>query len=209
MRTLICGLLLLISTTSITGARKEIAMGGDAALHGNAGESSDVKRADPSPFVVTVVPSWSKPPGPWNKSSGRGIEMGMNTFRTLYVILTNVSKQTQAVFEPSHSWGYYAISFELRTGDGRSVEIRKKQAGFTMNVPSTFLIPPGEQMVYLIKLDDKWVADPGLPITEKEPIDIRVKAIYEIVPTPESTQQSVWTGHAESEEYHFEFLHGS
>jgi hypothetical protein len=133
--------------------------------------------------------------------------MGKNTLRTFYVILTNVSKQTQAVFEPFHSWGYYAISFVVRTGDGRIVAIRKKQTGFTRNVPSTFLIPPGDEMVYPIKLDDEWVADSGLPIAAKEPIDVRVEAIYEIEPTPESTRQSVWTGRAESPRYRYEFWH--
>jgi hypothetical protein len=168
---------------------------------------SKVQKADPSPFVVTVVPSWSGQSGPWCKSSCRGISMARNTLDTFYVILTNVSKQTQAVFEPSHSWGYYAISFELRTGNGHIVPIRKKQTGFTRNIPSVFLIPPGEQMVYPIKLDDLWVADPRLPIADKESVDVRVKAIYEIGPTPESTQQSVWTGRAESAEYDFEFRH--
>ncbi|MGA9669983.1 MAG: hypothetical protein WBQ94_12295 [Terracidiphilus sp.] len=127
--------------------------------------------------------------------------MATNTLDTFYVILTNVSKQTQAVFGPSHSWGYYAVSFELRTGDGHIVAIGKKQTGFTRNIPSVFLIPPGEQMVYPIKLDGEWVAGPELPIADKESVDVRVKAIYEIEPTPESTQQNVWTGRAESAEY--------
>src|SRR5208337_1186671 len=130
MRAFICGLLLIISTLSATAAQKENKMGGGTTLNGNTADSNKVQKADPSPFVVTVVPSWSKPPGPWCKSSCRGISMATNTLDTFYVILTNVSKQTQAVFEPSHSWGYYVISFELRTGDGHIVAIRKKQTGF-------------------------------------------------------------------------------
>jgi hypothetical protein len=80
--------------------------------------------------------------------------MAANTIDTFYVLLTNVSPQAQAVFRTSNSWGYYAMSFELRTNDGRVVAITKKPTGFTKNNASTFVIPPGEQMVYPIKLDD-------------------------------------------------------
>ena len=111
------------------------------------------------------------------------------------------------MFEPSHSWGYYAISFELRTGNGHVLAIRKKQTGFTMNGPTTFLIPPGEQMVFPIQLDDQWVADAQLPLANRNPIDVTFKAIYEIGLTPESTQQNVWTGRIESAEYHIQFAH--
>jgi len=131
--------------------------------------------------------------------------MATNTLDTFYVILTNVSKRAQAVFNPSNSWGYYAVSFRLRTGDGHIVAIRKKQTGFTKNLPSTFLIPPGEQVVYTIKLDEEWEAKPQAPIADKPPINIGVMAIYEIAPTPESMQQSVWTGRVESAEYQLQF----
>jgi hypothetical protein len=81
-------------------------------LHGNNDDSNEVQKTAPSPFVVSIVPAWS-----W--SSGRGISMATNTLDTFYVLLTNVSTQAQAVFGTSNSWGYYAVSFELRTGDGR------------------------------------------------------------------------------------------
>jgi hypothetical protein len=170
------------------------------ALLANTDESKAVHKADPSPFAVSIVPSWSG-------SSGRGISMATNTLDTFYVILTNVSKRGQAVFNPSNSWGYYAVSFRLRTSDGHIVAIRKKQTGFTRNLLSTFLIPPGEQVVYPIKLDEQWEAEPQAPIANMAPINIRVMAIYEIASTPESMQKSVWTGRVESAEYQFQFRH--
>lgn len=60
-------------------------------------------------------------------------------------------------------------------------------------------------MVYPIQLDDKWNAGSRLPLANKEPVDVEVKAIYEIEPTPESARYKVWTGRAESAQYHFEF----
>ena len=56
-----------------------------------------------------------------------------------YVVLTNVSKESQSAFEPWHSWGYYAVSFEVQTEDGRKFTIFKKPTDFTRNIPSTFV----------------------------------------------------------------------
>ncbi len=173
-----------------------------AGLHGNNGSKIDPQKPEKLPFAVSVVPARSA-------SSGRGISMAANTLDTFYVLLTNVSAQGQTVFETSNSWGYYAVLFELRTGDGRVVAITKKQTGFTRNVPSTFWIPPGEQMVYPIKLDGEWVAGARLPIADEEPVDVTLKAIYEVKATPEATRQNVWTGRIESTEYHFKFRHWS
>jgi hypothetical protein len=133
--------------------------------------------------------------------------MATNTLDNFYVILTNVSKEDQLAFEDSHSWGFYAVSFELQMPDGRIVAITKKPQGFTRNIPTTFMIPPGEQMVYPIRLDKEWDAVPPLPIADETPIAVTIKAIYEVKPTPESAQQKVWTGRMESRGYHFSFWH--
>ena len=169
------------------------------SLHGNSGNPKEVQRTVPSPLAVSIVPAWSA-------SSGRGISMATNTVDTFYVLLTNVSTQAQAVFSTSNSWGYYAVSFELRTSNGRIVAIIKKPIEFTKNNPSTFVIPPGEQMVYPIKLDNEWDTA-TLPIADEEPADVTLKAIYEVKPTPESTRQKVWTGRTESPEYNLKFRH--
>ncbi len=62
------------------------------------------------------------------------------------------------------------MSFELRTRDGRVVAIIKKPTVFTKNNPSTFLIPPSQQMVYPIKLDNEWGAASPLPIADEDPL---------------------------------------
>jgi hypothetical protein len=77
--------------------------------------------------------------------------MATDTNDWFYVILTNVSKEFQSAFEPWNSWGYYAISFEIETADGRKFTISKKPADFTRNGATTFGIPPGESMVYPIR----------------------------------------------------------
>jgi hypothetical protein len=176
-------------------------------LQGSVGDPNNQQDTISPPFAVSVVPSWSELPGPRCLTPCRGVSMAGNTLDTFFVILTNVSREKQAVFEPSHSWGYYAVSFQVQTGDGRIIGIKKKQTGFTRNVPSIFLIPPGEQMVYPVKLDGEWEADAGLPSSSTKSFPVRLKAVYQIEPSPESTQQKVWAGRIESTEYHFEFKH--
>src|SRR5579862_8047847 len=66
--------------------------------------------------------------------------------------LCDTLRTNLAVFETWNGWGYYAVSFELRTDDERIVAITKKPTGFTRNGPFTFVIPPGEQMVVSINL---------------------------------------------------------
>jgi hypothetical protein len=152
------------------------------------------------PLSISFVPAWSGP-------SGRGISMATNTLDTFYVIVTNVSDDVQTAFRTSNSWGYYAVSFELQTVDGRTFAISKKPQAFTKNTPTTFVIPPREQMVFPIKLDAEWDAVPPLPIADETPLAVTLKAIYEVKPTPESAQQKVWSGRVESRAYHFNFRH--
>lgn len=159
-----------------------------------------IQKKGPSPFVVSVVPAWSG-------QLGRGISMAADTRDIFYVLLTNVSQEPQGAFLTWNSWGYYAVSFELQTAEGHSITIRKKPTEFPRNIPSTFIIPPGEQMVYPIKLDDEWEATVPLPIADDMQIPVTLKAIYEIEGTSASAQQKVWVGRAQSRKYQLNFRH--
>jgi hypothetical protein len=156
-----------------------------------------------SPFLVSVVPTRSL-----HEPLGRSIAMAKKSPGFFYVVLTNVSKEPQAAFQSWNSWGYQAVSFEAQTADGHTVAIAKKPPqGFTRNFPSTFVIPPGEHMVYPISLGEEWDAVPTLPIADATPIKISIKAVYEVEPTPEAAKQKVWTGRTESKSYNFYFRH--
>src|SRR6266481_3550503 len=149
-----------------------------------------------SPFSLSVVPEASH-----GEPFGSSIEMAHNKPRDFYVVLTNVSSQTQAVWEYWNSWGYQTVSFELTTTDGKKFLVSKRQQDFTKNYPSTFLIEPSEHQVYAIRLDEWWETHPSLPKTDEMPITL--KAIYEEAPTPEAAQYKVWTGRLESRTYNF------
>jgi hypothetical protein len=149
-----------------------------------------------APFSLVVVPTKS-----FGDQHGASITMANNKPRDFYVVLTNVSKEPQAVWEYWNSWGYQTISFELTTADGRKMVISKRPQMFMVNFPSIFLIQPGEHYVYVIRLDKEWQARPTVPKAGE--MSIKLKAIYEVSATPEATQYKVWTGRLESHIYSF------
>jgi hypothetical protein len=118
-----------------------------------------------------------------------GITMAKNKPDEFYVVITNVSGGPESVWQYWNSWGYQAISFELTTADGKKFVLSKKQEEFTRNFPSTFVVEPGEQQVYPIRLDEWWETHPALPTTGEMPITL--KAIYEVTRTPEAAHYKV------------------
>jgi hypothetical protein len=174
---------------------------------GFAAPTNSTQKEEPSPFSLFLVPAHSQ-----EEPYGRGISMATENDDYFYVILTNISKETQFAFEGWNSWGYNAISFEIETEDGRkhtiSKALSKKLFFWTINWPQTFLIPPGESMVRRILLDDYWGADPDLPIANRTPIQVTIKAIYQLEATPESAAKNMWTGRLESRRYNIYFRHG-
>jgi len=80
--------------------------------------SADKDAADP--FTLSVVPTHSS-------VRGRSITFGGGKpVEELYVVLTNSSKDTQAVFQYRNSWGYQNVSFELTMPDGRRSSLPSK-----------------------------------------------------------------------------------
>ncbi len=165
--------------------------------------SKSLSEADTAlPFSISLVPTSSH-----EEPLGRGISIAKKSPGYLYVVLTNISSQSQVVFEDWNSWGYQSVSFEGQAADGRRFVISRKSHPFTMNFPSTFIVPAGEHMVYAIALDDEWKAVPSVPIADATPILVTLKAIYEVKPSPEATKGEVWTGRLESHSYQVKLRH--
>ena len=150
------------------------------------------------PFTLTVVPSRSSP-------QGRSISFADDKPEEFYVVLTNSSKDAQPVFEYWNSWGYQNVSFEFAMPDGKKVVAFKRIQVFTVNFPSTFLIPTGEHRVYVIRLGEEWETRPELAVDAET--QITLKAIYEVPLTPEATEHKVWTGRIESKPYKLTLRH--
>jgi hypothetical protein len=124
-----------------------------------------------------------------------------------YVVLTNNSAQNQPVYEYLNSWGFQTISFELTTAEGKKYVIAKRVHAFDMNLPTTFLIKPGQQQVFAIRLDDEWETIPAHQW--KDEMHVTLKAIYEVSNygtvgddvLPRSVKEKVWKGRIESPSY--------
>lgn len=114
-------------------------------------------------------------------------------------MLTNVSATQQRVWESWKSWAYQAITLERTAEDSKKFRVSRRQQDFTRNFPSTFFIEPGERQVIALRLDEWWQVNPPLPKVDEEPV--KLKAIYELAPTPESSQYKVWTDRLESRTY--------
>ena len=144
------------------------------------------------PFSLAVVATSGS-------TEGGTIEMAQNKARDFYVVLTNVSGESQAIWESWNSWGYRTVSLEITTADGRTFVASRREEEFTRNGPSTFSVAPREHQVFAIRLGKGWETRPSLPKADEMPI--KLKAIYEVSPTPEAAKQKVWTGRLESRSY--------
>lgn len=156
-------------------------------------------RAEP-PFKISIVPER-------RDADFSFISHAKDTKRSFYVVLTNVSKQHQAVFEVGNSWGYQAISFELTldANEEKKYKVTVKPQTFTKNVPAIYVIPPQGHQVFVITLDDKWTGMPEFKKPGHTPATI--KAIYELKKTNESWEKGVWAGRVESEPVELKISH--
>ena len=122
-----------------------------------------------------------------------------------YVVLTNQSDKPQLVWEAWNSWGYRSISFEITSSTGKTYVVTKKEHGFTRNFPSVYPIPPGEQQVFPIQLDDEWV---GKPTFDPAGTDrVTVKALFKIEPSKEASAARMWIGRISSRTYNLSLRH--
>jgi hypothetical protein len=146
--------------------------------------------SSPSPFSVSIV-----------SGTNNSLTMSKKTewADEFYVVLINISKEPQPVWEYWNGWGFQVISFELTTAEGKLFVLTVKDRGFDKNVPSTFIVAPSEHQVFSIRLDDSWQVQPALTVVDGMPVTL--KAVYQVNPTRESTGQHVWTGRIESHSY--------
>jgi len=125
--------------------------------------------------------------------------------RTFYVVLTNQSDKPKFVWETWNSWGFNSISFEITSADGKTHVLTVKPQIFTRNIPSTFKILPGEHQIFPICLNDEW--NGRLTYSKAGNDSVKVKAIFEIKPSPEDAENNVWTGLVSSKIYDLELRH--
>src|SRR5260221_2722107 len=104
------------------------------------------------------------------------IELVLNIER-VEVIFTNTSSTELHLWEPSNSWGWSSISFEIKSGPNSkaSTIMHLWNAEFTKNAPSTLTLAAGEKRGFIFDLNDGWwMRDHTIAHLKDKPLFVRV-----------------------------------
>lgn len=112
------------------------------------------------------------------------------------VVLHNMGNTDVRVWKVGNRWGDTMLSFEL-IGNGRILHIVRREQVYTINVPSSFVLPAGSKHEWPFDLGDgEWEAD--VPIEQMAVPGAQLIAIHTVPPSPEAAEHSVWTGQLRS-----------
>jgi hypothetical protein len=121
------------------------------------------------------------------RSDQRGIK-SLSSSRPFYIVITNLSRDPVTIWREWCSWGYGALTFDVRLSDGTITKIEKIAGIWDRNFPDPYLIPPNGHSVIQVSLKGKWS---GLPETAH---GIDIQAHFEIPVDPEQERYKVWSG---------------
>lgn len=110
------------------------------------------------------------------------------------MLISNTSSEAIRLWESWNSWGWYALSIELKSDLDPRVRIIKRQVrDWTINGPTYLTLAPGESHEIKLDVNDGWWEwDGDLSELRDEPLSVRVR--YEVGPTPESEKLGVFVG---------------
>lgn len=98
-----------------------------------------------------------------------------------HVILTNISREPQKLFNESCSWGYGRLYFEVTDEKGKMKQVKKKEKiEWRKNYPDWFLLQPQEQVIFDVYFNpETWENSPRTEKGETS-INIKIKAVYRL-----------------------------
>lgn len=137
------------------------------------------------------------------KNGVRGLQLD-NTNWTFHVIISNVSTNQIRLWEEWCSWGFYSVSFEIITPDGKKTMIEKGTMAWGGNAPDYYILLPGESFAIAIRFNEMgcveneklWVNLPKLKLERGQ--KIRMRAVYRISPE-EDMEETDTEGHVTHE----------
>src|SRR5258708_32804760 len=138
---------LLFSKRTVTAIILLSCLTGCHAVRGpsNVNSNLTISETQKTPFALSIVPTRST-------SDSRVVTIASQKPDEFYVVLTNISNEPQPVWETWNSWGSQTISFEFAFGNNPPILVARGPQVFTMNLPSTFIMPPGEHAVDPLRL---------------------------------------------------------
>lgn len=114
--------------------------------------------------------------------------------RRLVLTLVNSSSRPVRYWRAENSWGWFAVSIELRAGtEPRPRVVRRTQRDWTRNVPHFHTLAPGERDERELDLHDGWWdPPPSLELLRDSVIEVR--AVLHVGPSPEASKYGVFVG---------------
>jgi len=144
-----------------------------------------------SPFTLSIVPPDCEDQP---KNGNRVIDAEMAS--QFYVVLTNTSDKPVTIFKDGCPWGYYNLSFEAVTSEGKTVKLEKSQyEDWNDTNIYTFCIPSGGSYVFVVRFTEKWNNLQEASSTYKPAM---LKAVYEQKKNEKDWKNRVWIGRVES-----------
>jgi hypothetical protein len=138
-----------------------------------------------------------------------------------HVVVTNLSKHDLRLWETWNSWGYFNLSFDILDDKGNvAYSIVKRPRAWTRNAATWVTVKPGEHFLLKVDFDpDIWiwgtdVGDntpvylPFLAVVGRKPeFNVRLRAVFRILPDWETIEHNVWTGTVRSTSADFVVRH--
>ncbi|MFT7613257.1 MAG: hypothetical protein ACI9J3_002229 [Parvicellaceae bacterium] len=130
--------------------------------------------------------------------NGVGIEILGSEGSFIELKLSNVSEDTVRLWEEWNSWGYYNLSFQLKS-ERAEFEFKKKPRAWTVNFPSHYCLRPMSDSVFLVDFkSENW----------ELPLDSLVgglTASFEIKADEETEVNNIWIGEVKSNSIDFKW----
>jgi len=145
-------------------------------------------RADDK-ITVTIVPKGSS-----NAFDGAYFA-SINYDGDFYVVMSNKSQNPVRFWKDWCSWGYYNITFDIKSGNGEVYHLKKKETSWFKNFPDYYIVPPGSYFVIPVNFS-RWES---IPDGIRNGDAVSLKAIYSTSSDKYSEEFKVWTGVVESE----------
>lgn len=116
-----------------------------------------------------------------------------NSSSHFHVVLQNVTHRPLRIWSESCSWGYEALSLEIRQANGYSTLLTRKTIFWKQNFPDFLTLLPNEVQVFDIYFArGDWPHFPLPPQGRSHLITLR--AVYNVLPDAFANRHGVWTG---------------
>lgn len=124
-------------------------------------------------LLLTVSPCLAEGSAP---RQGLQIRIREVKWPEVTVEIVNASSEDVRIWEPGNSWGWKCLSFEVRSGEVRTLFIVRREGTFTGNIPSTEKIGPGRSVERIARLGDgSWKLPAELDLLKWQ---VSITAVY-------------------------------